>query len=121
MSNLKLTTRDQGGVTILSCNGRVVFGDESSALRDMVKGLIAEGKSNIVINLGGVSYIDSGGLGTLVSLFTSARAAGGDIKLANLTQRVGDLLQITKLLTVFEVCEGEQKAVESFKKKAGAA
>ena len=62
MSNLKLTTRDQDGITVLSCNGRVVFGDESSALRDMVKGLIAEGKSNIVINLGGVSYIDSGGL-----------------------------------------------------------
>src|SRR6266404_8136009 len=99
MSNLKLTTSDHDGITVLSCNGRVVFGDESSALRDMVKGLIADGKSNIVINLGGVSYIDSGGLGTLVSLYTSARAAGGDIKLANLTQRVGDLLQITKLLT----------------------
>ncbi len=121
MSNLKLTTRDQDGMTVLSCNGRVVFGDESSALRDMVKGLIAEGKSNIVINLGGVSYIDSGGLGTLVSLYTSARAAGGDIKLANLTQRVGDLLQITKLLTVFETFEGEGKAVDAFQKKKATA
>src|SRR5947208_12795194 len=116
MNNLKLTTRDQDGVTVLSCNGRVVFGDESSALRDMVKGLIAESKSNIVINLGGVSYIDSGGLGTLVSLYTSARNAGGDIKLANLTQRVGDLLQITKLLTVFEVHEGEANAIAAFQK-----
>src|SRR5947209_19882826 len=101
MNNLKLTTRDQEGVTVLSCNGRIVFGDESSALRDKVKGLIAEGKSNIVVNLGGVSYIDSGGLGTLVSLFTSARPAGGDIKLANLNQRGGDLLQSTELQTLF--------------------
>ena len=121
MNNLKLTTREQDGITILSCNGRVVFGDESSALRDMVKGLIADGKANIVINLGGVSYIDSGGLGTLVSLFTSARAAGGDIKLANLTQRVGDLLQITKLLTVFETYEGEGKAIDAFHKKKATA
>ena len=113
MNNLKLTTRDQSGVTVLSCNGRVVFGDESSALRDTVKALIAEGKSNIVINLGGVSY--------MVSLFTSARAAGGDIKLANLTQRVGDLLQITKLLTVFETFEGEGKAVDAFEKRKATA
>src|SRR5205807_9338190 len=102
------------------CNGRIVFGEEASALRETIKSLLSENKQ-IVLNLGGVSYIDSGGLGILVSLYTSARSAGGDIKLANLTQRVGDLLQITKLLTIFEVCEGEQKAVESFKKKAGAA
>jgi len=121
MNNLKLTTREQEGVTILSCNGRIVFGDESSALRDQVKNLIAEGKSNIVVNLGGVSYIDSGGLGTIVSLYTSARAAGGDIKLANLTQRVGDLLQITKLLTVFETFDGEGKAVEAFLKRKATA
>ena len=114
MSNLKLSTREQDGITVLSCNGRIVFGDESSALRDKVKELIAAGNSNIVINLGGVGYIDSGGLGTLVSLYTSARAAGGDIKLANLTQRVGDLLQITKLLTVFETFEGEAKAIDAF-------
>jgi len=121
MNNLKLTTREQEGVTILSCNGRIVFGDESSALRDQVKNLIAEGKSNIVVNLGGVSYIDSGGLGTIVSLYTSARAAGGDIKLANLTQRVGDLLQITKLLTVYETFDGEGKAVEAFQKRKATA
>ena len=113
---LKISTREQEGVTIMSCNGRIVFGDESGALRDAIKGLIAEGKSNLVINLGGVSYIDSGGLGTLVSLYTSARNAGGDIKLANLTQRVGDLLQITKLLTVFEVHEGEANAIAAFQK-----
>ena len=76
--------------------------------------------STAVLNLGGVSYIDSGGLGTLVGLYTSARAAGGDIKLANLTQRVGDQLQITKLVTVFEVFDSEEKAVNSFKARATA-
>ena len=116
--NLKMNARAADGVTVLQCNGRVVFGEESTALRDKVKELIAEGNKKIVLNLGGVSYIDSGGLGVLVSLFTSAKASGGDIKLANLTQRVGDLLQITKLLTVFEVHEGEQKAIDAFKKTA---
>jgi len=118
--NLKMNTRNEGDVTVLLCSGRLVFGEESTALRDKVKSLLAEGNKRIVLNLGGVSYIDSGGLGVLVSLFTSAKAAGGDIKLANLTQRVGDLLQITKLLTVFEVHDGEQKAVESFGKTAKA-
>lgn len=116
--NLKINARSADGVTVLQCNGRVVFGEESTALRDKVKELLAAGNKKIVLNLGGVSYIDSGGLGVLVSLFTSAKAAGGDIKLANLTQRVGDLLQITKLLTVFEVHEGEQKAIDAFKKTA---
>ncbi|MCI0349671.1 MAG: STAS domain-containing protein [Acidobacteriales bacterium] len=116
---LKITTRDVDGITIVMCNGRVVFGEESSELREKIKSLLANNKK-IVLNLGGVSYIDSGGLGILVSLYTSARASGGNIKLANLTQRVGDLLQITKLLTVFEVYDGEQKAIDSFKQKATA-
>jgi anti-sigma B factor antagonist len=116
---LKITTRDVDGITIVMCNGRVVFGEESSELREKIKSLLAQNKK-LVLNLGGVSYIDSGGLGILVSLYTSARAAGGNIKLANLTQRVGDLLQITKLLTVFEVYDGEQKAIDSFKQKATA-
>lgn len=116
---LKVITREVDGVTIVNCNGRIVFGEESSELREKIKSLLAKNKK-LVLNLGGVSYIDSGGLGILVSLYTSARAAGGNIKLANLTQRVGDLLQITKLLTVFEVYEGEQKAVDSFKQAATA-
>jgi anti-sigma B factor antagonist len=116
---LKITTREQAGITIVSCNGRVVFGDESAELRDKIKSLLAQNKK-LVLNLGGVSYIDSGGLGVLVSLYTSARAAGGNIKLASLTQRVGDLLQITKLLTVFEVHDNEQKAIDSFKQAATA-
>ena len=110
---LKLTTRTQDGVTVILCNGRIVFGEESSQLRDLVKSTLAQSKK-IVLNLGGVSYIDSGGLGVLVALYTSARGSGGDIKLANLTQRVGDILQITKLSTIFEVYDGEQKAINSF-------
>jgi len=110
---LKITTRDQDGITVILCNGRIVFGEESSQLREQVKNHLAQSKK-IVLNLGGVSYIDSGGLGILVALYTSARSCGGDIKLANLTQRVGDILQITKLSTVFEVYEGEQKAIEAF-------
>ena len=116
---LKLNTRAVDGVTVVDCNGRIVFGEESALLRDTLKQLIKE-NSQIVLNLAGISYIDSGGLGTLVALYTTAQNAGGSVKLANLTQRVGDLLQVTKLLTVFEVHDGEEKAVKSFGKGAAA-
>jgi anti-sigma B factor antagonist len=116
---LKLSTRVVKCVTIVDCNGRIVFGEESALLRDTLKKLIAE-NSQIILNLGGVTYIDSGGLGTLVALYTTAHNAGGSVKLANLTQRVGDLLQVTKLLTVFEVYDSEEKALESFQKGAAA-
>ncbi len=113
---LKLGTRVIDGVLIVDCDGRIVFGEESGALRELVKGQLKENQKQIVINLAGINYIDSGGLGTLVGLFTSARSTGGMIKLANLTHRVGELLQVTKLLTVFEVYDGEDKAVRSFHK-----
>jgi anti-sigma B factor antagonist len=117
---LKLTTHKlNDGIVVVDCAGRIVFGEETSELRDQVKALISEG-SRVVLNLGEVSYIDSGGLGTLVALYTSARNAGGAIKLARLTRRVGDLLQVTKLLTVFEVYETEEEAVDSFRKSAAA-
>jgi anti-sigma B factor antagonist len=116
---LKLSTRVAKGVTIVECDGRIVFGEESALLRDTIKKLILE-NNHIVLNLGGISYIDSGGLGTLVALYTTAQNAGGRIKLANLTQRVDDLLQVTKLLTVFEVYDSEEKAIESFEKDAAA-
>src|SRR5713226_4536588 len=116
---LKLNTRTVKGVTIVDCNGRIVFGEESALLRDTIKQLIKE-SNQIVLNLGGISYIDSGGLGTLVALYTTAQNAGGAVKLANLTQRVGDLLQVTKLVTVFEVHDSEQKALDSFGKGAAA-
>jgi len=111
---LKLSTRIVDGIAVLDCAGRIVFGDESSLLRDVARKLINENK-RIVLNLSGVNYIDSGGLGTLVSLFTTAQKAGGSIKLANLTERVGDLLQVTKLLTVFEVYDSEEKALDSYR------
>ena len=110
---LKLSTRLVDEVLIVDCSGRIVFGEETSELRDTVKHLIPE-NSRIILNLAGVNYIDSGGLGTLVALYTTARNAGASIKLARLTERVGDLLQVTKLLTVFEVYDSEGKALESF-------
>jgi len=114
---LKLRTRTKDGILIVVCSGRIVFGEESSLLRDSVKKSISE-NNRIVLNLGEVNYIDSGGLGTLVALRTTAHNAGGTIKLANLTKRVGDLLQVTKLLTVFDVYNSEAEAVESFRKAA---
>jgi anti-sigma B factor antagonist len=116
---LRLSTRTLGGIFIVDCAGRIVFGEESAYLRDTVKKLIAE-KQNTVLNLSGVNYIDSGGLGTLVALYTTARNSGHSLKLANLTQRVGDLLQVTKLVTIFDVYDSEQAAVDSFPKGAAA-
>jgi len=116
---LKLNTRTVNDVAVVDCNGRIVFGEESALLRDTLKQLIQE-KNQIVLNLSGISYIDSGGLGTLVALYTTAQNAGGSLKLANLTPRVGDLLQVTKLLTVFEVYDSEDKALASFGKGAAA-
>lgn len=116
---LELSTRNVDGIAVVDCHGRMIFGEESASLRDAVKNLLAM-NNQIVLNLGGVNYIDSGGLGTLVALYTTARNAGGSIKLAALTQRVGDLLQVTKLLTVFEVFDTVEEAVGSYKKGAAA-
>ena len=114
---LKLGVRVVDAVSIVDCRGRLLFGDEAGALRDTVKNLLSESK-NIVINLGETTYIDSGGLGTLVGLYTSAQNAGGMVKLCNLQQRVTDLLQVTKLLTVFDVYDTEEEAVRSFTRSA---
>ena len=115
---LKLAKRTVDGILVIQGTGRIVFGDESSLLRDEVKKAVADGNKKIVLNLGEISYIDSGGLGTLVALHTTAHNAGGTIKLANLTKRVGDLLQVTKLLTVFEVHDSEYAALEAFRQAA---
>ena len=114
---LTLATRTKDGILVVDCSGRIVFGEESSLLRSTVKNALSE-NNRIVLNLGEVNYIDSGGLGTLVALHTTAHNAGGTIKLANLTKRVGDLLQVTKLLTVFDVYNSEAEAIESFRKAA---
>jgi anti-sigma B factor antagonist len=114
---LKLATRSKDGILLVDCSGRIVFGEESSLLRDTVKKAVSE-NNRIVLNLGEINYIDSGGLGTLVALRTTAQNAGGTIKLTNLTKRVGDLLQVTKLLTVFDVYNSEAEAIESFRQVA---
>jgi anti-sigma B factor antagonist len=115
---LKLTKRTVDGILAIECSGRIVLGEESGLLRDEVKNAVQGGAKKIVLNLGEVNYIDSSGLGTLVSLHTTAQNAGATIKLANLTKRVGDLLQVTKLLTVFDVHNSEYEALESFRKAA---
>jgi anti-sigma B factor antagonist len=114
---LRMSTRSLDGVLVVDCSGRLVFGEESASLRDTVKNLLAQ-SPKVVMNLREVNYIDSGGLGTLVSLYTTARNAGGAVKLASLSQRVGDLLQVTKLLTIFEVFDTEESAAQSFKRDA---
>jgi len=116
--NLKMSTRQIDGITVIDCNGRIVFGEDAAALREMVKGLLPK-SPRIVLNLKDVSYIDSGGLGMLVGIYSSARSAGGEVKLASLTQRVNQLLQVTKLVTVFEVADNAESAVKSFSKGAG--
>lgn len=115
--NLKIEARQANGVTVLSCNGRIVFGEEATALRENLKRTLSSTKQ-IVLNLSAVAYIDSGGLGTLVGVYSSARSAGADIKLCGLGQRLRDVLQITKLVTVFEVYDTEQQAIAAFQRGA---
>jgi anti-sigma B factor antagonist len=114
---LRMSTRALDGVIVVDCSGRIVFGEESATLRDTIKKILTQ-SPRLVLNLAEVNYIDSGGLGTLVALYTTARNAGGALKLARLTQRVGDLLQLTKLVSIFEVFESEQLAAQSFKQDA---
>ena len=112
--SLKITNREVGGVTVVNLSGRLTLGDASANLRQSLKDLLDGGKKKIVLNLGEVGYIDSSGLGELVSSFTTVRNSGGELKLANLTQKVNDLLTVTKLYTVFEVHNDEQAAISSF-------
>lgn len=114
MSELKISERQAGDVTILDLEGKITIGEGSVALRTAVRRLLSEGKKKILLNLGGVSYIDSSGIGELVSSFTTVNKDGGSLKLLNLTQKVQDLLAITKLLTVFDVYEDENEALASF-------
>jgi anti-sigma B factor antagonist len=111
---LKIETHAANGVTVVSCQGRIVVGDEASGLRQEVKRVL-QTTGQVVLNLAGVTYIDSTGLGTLVGLYSSARSAGGDIKLCGLGHRFREVLQITKLATVFEAYETEQQAVSAFR------
>jgi anti-sigma B factor antagonist len=114
MSDINISERQAGDVTILDLGGKVTIGEGSVALRNAIRQLLGEGKNKILLNLGGVGYIDSSGIGELVSSFTAVNKEGGTLKLLNLTQKIQDLLAITKLLTVFDVYEDEGEALASF-------
>jgi anti-sigma B factor antagonist len=119
---MKLTTstRQVSGVTVIDITGRIELGEESAAIRDLVCDLLSQGHTQILLNLGEVHYIDSMGLGTLVSAFTSVRKQGGELKLLNLTNKVRDLMQITKLYTIFDIMNDEEAGVKSFSKSTAA-
>jgi anti-sigma B factor antagonist len=112
--SIKLSNRQVGDVTVVDAAGRITLGEGSSALRDMLRDMVAKGQKKILLNLSEVSYIDSSGIGELVSGFTTVTNQGGSLKLLGLTKRVKDLLQITKLYTVFDVHDDEASAVRSF-------
>ena len=111
---LRMVDNEVNGVTVLEIEGRIVLGEESNAFREKVKSLLAAGKKKIVLNLAQVDYIDSSGVGELVSSFTTVRNAGGELKLLALTKKVQDVLYVTKLYTVFDIKDDEFTAVKSF-------
>ena len=112
--SMKASTRQVDGITIVDLSGRITLGEGSVVLRDTIKDLLSKGQKKILLNLGDVSYIDSSGIGELVSAFTSVRNQGGELKLLHLTKKVHDLLQITKLYTVFDVKDDEAQAIGAF-------
>jgi anti-sigma B factor antagonist len=115
------STRQVGGVTIVDIKGRIVLGEESASVRDVVRDLLSKGHKEILLNLGAVDYIDSMGLGSLVGAFTSVRKQGGELKLLNLTNKITDLMEITRLYTVFDIMNDEAVAVKSFGQSKAAA
>src|SRR5947209_14080319 len=114
--SLKANSRQVDGITVLDMSGRVTLGEGSVVLRDTIRDILAKGNKKILLNLGDVTYIDSSGIGELVSAFTAVRKEGGELKLLNLTKKVHDLLQITKLYTVFDVKDDEAAAISSYSK-----
>jgi anti-sigma B factor antagonist len=115
MSQLNIKERQSGEVTVLDLSGKVTIGEGSVQLREAVRKLLDDGKKKILLNLGDVAYVDSSGIGELVSSYTTTNNQGGQLKLLNLTKKIQDLLMITKLLTVFETFDNEAAAIASFK------
>src|SRR3954462_6262690 len=113
---MKASNRQVDGITVVDLSGRITLGEGSVVLRDTLRDLLAKGEKSLLLNLGDVTYIDSSGIGELVSAFTTVRNQGGELKLLNLTKKVHDLLQITKLYTVFDVKDDEATAIQSFTK-----
>ena len=115
MAELNISERQAGDVTVLDASGKITIGEGSVSLRGAIRRLIEEGKKKILLNLANVSYVDSSGIGELVSSFTTINREGGQLKLLNLSPKIQDLMTITKLLTVFDVYEDETSALNSFK------
>ena len=112
---LAIASREVDGVTVLDLSGRITLGEGSVQLRDSIRDLIGKGQRRILLDLGDVNYIDSSGLGELVSAYTSAKNQGATLKLLKLTKKVHDLLQLTKLYTVFDIYDDEASAIGSYK------
>ena len=113
--SLTIASREVEGVSILDLKGRITLGEGSVQIRDAVHEMVAKGQKKILLNLGDVNYVDSSGLGELVAAYTTAKNKGADLKLLNLIKKVHDLLQLTKLYTVFDVYDDENIAIGSFK------
>ena len=112
---MQIAERDSGSVTILDLSGKVTLGEGDTLLKDKLNSLLHQGKKKVLLNLAQVNYVDSAGLGAIVSAYTTVTRDGGSLKLANVTKRLQDLLSITKLLTVFETFDSEDEGVRSFK------
>lgn len=112
---MQIAERESGGVTVLDLSGKVTLGDGDTLLKDKLHSLLHQGKKSVLLNLGQVSYVDSAGLGAIVTAYTTMTREGGSLKLANVTKKLQDLLSITKLLTVFETFDSEDEAIRSFR------
>jgi len=117
---IKMTNSEVDGVSVVRLDGRIVLGEESNSLRERLKSLVAEGKKKIVLNMSNITYIDSAGLGTLVAAHVSAKTQGASVRLCHLGQKFHEVLQMTKLLTVFDVYDTEAAAVSSFQSSLAA-
>ena len=111
---IKMTNSEVDGVSVVTLDGRIVLGEESNSLREKLKSMLAEGKKKIVLNMVNIKYIDSSGLGTLVAAHVSAKTHGASVRLCNLGKKFHEVMQITKLLTIFDVYDTEAAAVSSF-------
>ena len=112
---MQIAERESGAVTVLDLSGKITLGEDGNLLKDKLQSLLHQNKKNILFNLAQVSYVDSAGLGAIVSAYTTVTREGGSLKLANVTKKLQDLLSITKLLTVFETFDSEEEAIRSYK------
>ena len=112
---MQIAERESGAVTVLDLSGKITLGEDGNLLKDKLQSLLHQNKKNILFNLANVSYVDSAGLGAIVSAYTTVTREGGSLKLANVTKKLQDLLSITKLLTVFETFDSEDEAIRSYK------